>query len=283
MALHLHAAGRTDIGQQRDHNEDELYYQIFDTGDESRGLFIVADGMGGYQAGEIASQIAVSTIRDELADLFRSHQSRPTVRLGEQASPTESAAATGMQTQPLSEVSVYKDAEDRVRDAIRRAHAEIIRYGQEHRHASGLGSTVTLALVLNGHAIIANVGDSRTYLFRGQNLKRITSDHSLVARLVDAGQITEEEAYTHPNRNLIYRSLGAGHTSVDVDMFHEDLQAGDILLLCCDGLWEMVRSDELAQTLASEPDPDKACARLIELANEHGGEDNITAIVVRVS
>jgi len=283
MPLHLSAAGLTDTGQQREHNEDELYCQVAGTGDEQSGLFIVADGMGGYQAGEIASKLAVNIIRDELADLFLSPANRPTIRLEEGMLPSEATGVGGTSTQPLPDLAVYKAAEDRVSAAIRRANEAILKYGHDHRNASGLGSTVTLALVLDGHAVIANVGDSRTYLFRGQTLKRITNDHSLVARLVDAGQITEEEVYTHPNRNLIYRSLGAGHANVDIDMFHEDLQPGDVLLLCCDGLWEMVRPEELTEILASEPDPAKACARLIAAANGHGGEDNITAIVVRVS
>jgi serine/threonine protein phosphatase PrpC len=295
MPLHLSAAGKTDIGQQREHNEDELYYQVFGTGQESSGLFIVADGMGGYQAGEVASQIAVNTIRDALANLFVPTSSRPTVRLGQIGPTDEGTGATGTPTQQLSDMAVYKAVEDRVADAVRSAHRAIVKYGQEHRDASGLGSTVTMALVLDGHVVIANVGDSRTYLFRNQVLKRITNDHSLVARLVDAGQITEEEVYTHPNRNLIYRSLGASHgktsqaqadsnlADIEVDLFHEDLQPGDTLLLCSDGLWEMVRPDKLAQMLADEPDPARVCAQLVALANEHGGEDNITAVVIRAS
>jgi protein phosphatase len=157
----------------------------------------------------------------------------------------------------------------------------IVRYGRDHSEAHGLGSTVTAALVVNGRAYIANVGDSRTYLLRGGALQRITRDHSLVERLVEAGQIEPDEVYDHPNRNLIYRSLGADRAEVEVDIFTEQLRVGDMLLLCSDGLWEMVRDDEIAGILTAGPDLAAACNRLIERANANGGVDNITAVVAR--
>jgi protein phosphatase len=142
---------------------------------------------------------------------------------------------------------------------------------------------VTAALIQNDQIYIANVGDSRTYLLRHGGLKLLTKDHSLVAKLVESKQITEEEIYTHPQRNLIYRSLGAGHKNVEVDIFHEMLRPGDRLLLCSDGLWEMVRHQDLLTILSEHTSPQVICDKLIKRANESGGEDNITAIVVHVS
>jgi protein phosphatase len=125
------------------------------------------------------------------------------------------------------------------------------------------------------------VGDSRTYLLRDGKLTRITSDHSLVERLVQAGQIDREDVYDHPSRNLIYRSLGAGRAEVDVDIFTERLQPGDALLLCSDGLWEMVRDLQLTNILTEVDDLNETVNLLIQRANENGGEDNITAVLVR--
>jgi len=156
-------------------------------------------------------------------------------------------------------------------------------YGEKKSSARGLGCTVTTVLVQNDHAYIANIGDSRTYLLRNGDLKALTKDHSLVARLVEAKQIEPEDVYSHPQRNLIYRSLGAGHKSVDPDVFHAVLQDGDTLLLCSDGLWEMVRHDDLLKILSEKSNPQKICDTLIDMANANGGEDNITAVVVQVS
>jgi protein phosphatase len=154
-------------------------------------------------------------------------------------------------------------------------------YGDAHREARGLGATVTAALIVEGQAFIANVGDSRTYLVRDGKIERVTRDHSLVERLVEMDQITPDEVYEHPSRNLIYRSLGAGHSEVDVDIFIERLQPGDVLLLCCDGLWEMIRDPELLRIITENEDVEQACDRLISTANANGGEDNITAVLVR--
>jgi protein phosphatase len=325
MALRLRAAAKTDPGLQREGNEDAFYLQLADEPRHATGLFIVADGMGGYHAGEVASRLAVETIRDALQALLTQTESPPISRSSrrkrgradkdapaslDQAVTDPSLSVPGADNTSQSKTDADDQQEDtpagtaetpesstatreltesvameqygtRLREAVERASEVIVRYGRDHTDARGLGSTLTAALVIDGIAFIANVGDSRTYLLRGRELQRITRDHSLVARLVEAGQIQPEDAYDHPNRNLIYRSLGAGRAEVEVDIFSETLQVGDALLLCSDGLWEMVRDPDLASIVNDTPDPETACAKLIDRANDNGGEDNITAVLVR--
>jgi len=322
MTLRLDAAAKTDVGKQREQNEDNWYAQVNQERPTS-GLFIVSDGMGGYHAGEVASQLAVETISETLQALIGPASSQPTVRLtprgkkgkgqrddpaktrplaaeekasdaSEAANETSASAvasddnerqATSARspndTQQLSESMVFDHYEEQLRSAIEKSSKVVVDYGNKHREAHGLGATVTAALVVEGMAFIANVGDSRTYLLRNGKLERVTRDHSLVERLVEAGQIDRDDVYDHPSRNLIYRSLGAGHAEVDVDIFNVQLQPGDALLLCTDGLWEMVRDPQLANILNETLDPTAVCAMLIDKANENGGEDNITALLVR--
>jgi protein phosphatase len=137
-----------------------------------------------------------------------------------------------------------------------------------------------MALVIGDRATIANVGDSRTYLHRDDKLRRITRDHSLVMRLVEIGQIREQDIYSHPQRNAVLRSLGEPG-EIEVDLFHEHVRPGDVLLLCSDGQWEMTHDPQIAATIASHNDPQAACGALIQAANQAGGEDNITSILVR--
>jgi protein phosphatase len=194
----------------------------------------------------------------------------------------QTAAASSQKTRKLPETPIAKNVEDALKAAIRQANKAILSYGEEQSSARGLGCTVTAAFVQGETAYVANIGDSRTYLFRNSELAPLTRDHSLVARLVEAKQIEPEDVYTHPQRNLIYRSLGAGHKTVDPDVFHERLQPGDSLLLCSDGLWEMVHDSDLVRVLREQQDPQKACDILIDLANANGGEDNITAVIVQM-
>ncbi len=291
MSLKLTAAYKTDVGKQREQNEDKPYALISE--DSESGLFIVADGMGGYQAGEVASKLAVEKISDTLKTFFMPLSEQPTVRLtplSEQETvklqpmqPGEqTAAASSQKTRKLPETPIAKNVEDALKAAIRQANKAILSYGEEQSSARGLGCTVTAAFVQGETAYVANIGDSRTYLFRNGELAPLTRDHSLVARLVEAKQIEPEDVYTHPQRNLIYRSLGAGHKTVDPDVFHERLQPGDSLLLCSDGLWEMVHDSDLVRVLREQLDPQKACDILIDLANANGGEDNITAVIVQM-
>jgi serine/threonine protein phosphatase PrpC len=294
MSLKLQAAAKTDVGRQREQNEDSPYVYISE--EQERGLFIVADGMGGYRAGEVASRLAVQKISEALKSFLIPISDQPTIKLAplsdadlaDQATikldTTKSGepATKSKKTSKLAETPTIKTIEDSLKAAVRQANRAIISYGEEQSGARGLGCTVTSALVQDEQAFIVNVGDSRTYLLRNGELTVLTRDHSLVQRLVEEKQITPDEVYTHPQRNLIYRSLGAGHKSVEPDVFHQPLQRGDTLLLCSDGLWEMVRRQDLISVLQQEDDPQHLCDRLIDLANAHGGEDNITAVVVQV-
>ncbi|WIG59260.1 MAG: Protein serine/threonine phosphatase PrpC, regulation of stationary phase [Ktedonobacterales bacterium] len=294
MPLHLIAACKTDPGLQREQNEDNCYTHVVSSDEHVAAILIVADGMGGYHAGEVASKIAVDTISQELQKLLAPPSDQPTVRLGKKSkrerAASDSQPATedpptpsdqGAVTQRLATSVVLDHYTDKLRDAVEKSSEQIVAYGRKHSDAKGLGSTVTAALVIGDQAFIANVGDSRTYLFRNDKLTRITIDHSLVERLVEAGQIDRDDVYDHPNRNLIYRSLGASRSEVEVDIFTERLQPGDALLLCCDGLWEMVRDEQMESILREVSDPVEACDLLVQRANENGGEDNITAVVAR--
>jgi len=247
----------TDVGQARAHNADMVNAISFD-GDwngqpVSIGFYLVADGMGGYSNGDLASRTASQVMTDCIVEV--SPDSRRRLKLAAGETPAELLA-----------------------QATQRANKALL----DHRQTKGdLGSTVTTALVVGDVATIGNVGDSRAYLLRAGRLGQITRDHSLVARLVETGRITPEEARTHPQRNMIYRSLG-DKPEVEVDIFTSKLERGDVLLLCSDGLWEMVTDDEILRIIESARDPQKACDALIEAANRAGGEDNIGVIVVEM-
>ena len=308
MALHLKAASKSDVGKQREQNEDACYVYIAEGNHQVAGLFVVADGMGGYHGGEIASKIAVETISEQLQSVFAPVSNQSTVKLKNRGKRGKAAKAAGRsteavatadtpealpepetparpeggaETQHLGETLALEHYGEKLRAAIEQSSEAIVEYGRKHPEARGLGSTVTAALVIGDQAFVANVGDSRTYLFRDGRLQRITRDHSLVERLVEAGQIEPDDVYDHPHRNLIYRSLGANKAEVEVDLFTEQLQPGDALLLCSDGLWEMVRDPQITTILAEMSDPARTGDTLVDLANENGGEDNITAVLVR--
>ena len=235
----------TDTGLSRTHNEDAIFQ--FQQGLLS--LLIVADGMGGHQAGEIASALAIETITDTLLPQ--------------------------LQSSPVAE----RDLGQLLQAAIVDANQAIIAYGDSHDDDANLGTTVTAALIHDTEAVVANVGDSRTYLLRDQTLTQLTNDHSYVSELVRVGILEPEELFDHPRRSLITRSLGMCKT-VEVDLFPLTLQADDKLLLCSDGLWEMVRnSAEITTILTSTPTPAAATAQLINRANHYGGEDNIAVAI----
>jgi serine/threonine protein phosphatase PrpC len=245
--LRLDVAQLTDVGRKREHNEDNMAYvipkdpQVMAT---KGALFIVADGMGGHAAGEVASEIAVDTVSN----------------------------------------AYYQDDGDDVAlsllQAIRRANAAIHQRAAENMLRSGMGTTCVAAVLRGSTACIANVGDSRAYLVRNGQAKQISQDHSWVYEQVRAGLLTEDQARTHAQRNVITRSLGT-QVEVEVDVFQEQLQEGDTLVLCSDGLSGLV-SDEELRRIVDQFVPQESVYHLVERANENGGPDNITAIVVRV-
>ncbi len=232
VAEHAH---RTDTGRQRNANEDAYF---------ARGpLFAVADGMGGAQAGEVASQLATESFEP--------------VQRGEES------------------------PEAYLRAIARTANARIHRLAQADSSRSGMGTTLTAALVEDDEVSFAHVGDSRAYLFRDGELKLLTSDHSLVEELRRQGRLTDEQAEDHPQRSIITRALGP-EREVEVDTMTYRARPGDVYLLCSDGLTTMVREDRIAATLAETESLDDAVSSLVREANEAGGRDNVTVVAFRL-
>jgi protein phosphatase len=277
MTLWFSVAGLTDVGRERKLNEDRFYYKVVQSSEEgSLGLFIVADGMGGHLAGEVASQWTVKTLKRELAPLFRPQDPSVTRRLD-----AEALIAVG------SGVTVRLDETDLARmleHAVERANQVLLGYARKHsQEAADMGSTLTLAVIEGNRATVASVGDSRAYLWRNGWLRQLTDDHSVPGALLRQGQISPEEADAHPHRHVLYRALGL-KPGVEVDIYPSlALRHGDALLLCSDGLWDMLApAEKLATFLTPETSPLITCRRLVDAANEAGGEDNITVVLVRV-
>lgn len=248
-----------DAGIKRKHkpNEDRLLAiqgtLANDTCPQPFGLFVIADGIGGHANGQEASRLAIQHIRDVAIPAL------------------------------LSDVKIIEEqSTELLLDAVQDANNALCQYNQTYN--SDIGTTVTAALVVGTTISIANVGDSRTYSYTsGNGLKKVTRDHSVVARLVENGTISADDVYSHPRRNEIYRSLGH-KTPLDVDMFTHPLEAGTALLLCSDGLWEMVRDPAIQEILNAElPDAARASESLVHAALDGGGQDNISVIVVYIS
>jgi protein phosphatase len=248
----ISARGVTDVGRKRDHNEDSFLV------DDDLGLFVVADGMGGHAGGGTASRLAVDTIQQSL-------------RSARTADPGAFTAPGTLDASPLRE---------HLRAAIEAACRGIYRRAQDEPALSGMGTTVTAALVHGGNAYVAHVGDSRCYLLRGGRIYQISEDHSLVNEQVKAGALTPEEARTSRFKNIITRSVGF-EEEVQVDLLGVEAERGDVLVLCSDGLSNLVRDEELLKAAATAP-ADESARALVELANDRGGDDNITVVVVRL-
>lgn len=258
IALRTRVGAATDKGMVRELDEDSLFYTELriarKAAPQTWNLYIVADGMGGHSAGEVASDLA---IRGAYA-VVQSAYLAPTI---DGDLPDDEARL-----------------KDIVRQAVLRANEYVLREAQSR--GNDMGTTLTLALTAGDRAIVGNIGDSRTYLYRDGALQRISKDHSLVQRLVDLGQIGPDDVYSHPQRNAVLRSLG-DRAEIQVDVFSVRLKPGDALFLCSDGQWEMTRDPEMAAIIAANPDPQAACDALITAANKAGGEDNITCILVK--
>ncbi len=267
--LTLSAAAGSDPGQAYPLNQDCVLALLRPPeGASTAGLFVVADGMGGHQAGEIASQLAVETVHEELAWMVE-QTGNPRTILPETPDGDDDPAA---------------QLARRLESAIAEANGRIFSYARENPEQAGnLGTTLTALLVVDGWAAIANVGDSRTYIWRDGELFQITDDHSYIAHLVREGQLEPDALYTHPRRNVITRSLG-NFDHVAIDTWVLELEPGDRFLLCSDGLWEMIQGAEaLAPYLGDASTPAGAVAALIAGANAAGGKDNIGAVVVYVN
>jgi protein phosphatase len=230
------SSGSTDAGRKRRRNEDSFVHDP--------PLFAVADGMGGAQAGEVASRLAAAAFREfhEADEL---------------------------------------DPEARVAAIIQEANRRIYERARSDAQASGMGTTITAALVAEDGVAVGHVGDSRAYRLRNGQLEQLTEDHSLVADLVRSGRLTPDEADSHPQRSVITRALGTD-PHVDVDTFTADAQAGDVFLLCSDGLTTMVGDEEITETVAQASSLEQATKALVRAANKAGGEDNVTVVLFRL-
>ena len=251
----LVASGQS-VGRQRELNEDSLFSLTTTVaGNNSNppfGLFIIADGMGGHQYGEVASNVAIRTISGYVLKKFHN-------------------TLFNLPVLPLDE-SLQEIAQSAVMEAQRAVL----------REAPGSGTTVTAALVLGQQLTISHVGDSRAYLlYNEQRMEAVTRDHSLVRRLEELGQITSAEAAVHPQRNVLYRALGQGET-LEPDVVTTPFPVGGYLLLCSDGLWGVVPEDEIRKIVYEAPTIQRACQNLITAANGAGGPDNISAILVQL-
>jgi len=253
----IESFGVTDVGRKRKHNEDNLLFDV--NGDSEEGLFIVADGMGGHAAGEVASKITVDTVGEFIA----------ATRQKEEA------------TWPFKYNHELHFNSNRLAVAIEKANERVMAAVAAQPWLKGMGTTVVAGLLDGKILSLAHVGDSRAYLYRDGQLSRLTDDHSWVHEQVAAGILTEDEAKSHPLKNVVTRALGGG-PSVSPDLQELSFQAGDVFLFCSDGLTTMLSDEEIRDALAEQADPRKACERLVGIANEKGGVDNITVVVARI-
>jgi serine/threonine protein phosphatase PrpC len=269
--LSVRSFGITDQGRRRPANEDQfLIAELTKTmtiahtslrgpsavlSDERGQLLLVADGMGGHAAGERASALAVAVIEQFTVNTFKwfLQDDEP----GPDSAASEFAAA------------------------LNQADAAIIRESEANPELQGMGTTLTLAYAVGPQLFVLHVGDSRAYLFRAGTLRQLTQDHTVVAEMVERGELRPEQASQHRLRHVITNVLGGRERGVRAEAQVVDLQADDGLLLCSDGLTEMVSADDITQVLSADEEPERAARRLIELANERGGHDNITVIVAR--
>jgi serine/threonine protein phosphatase PrpC len=246
----IEAASLTDVGRQRSNNEDSYLYWEPDSDEEFRRkgrLAVIADGMGGYEGGQEASRIAVETVRH------------------------------------VYDHSFGVNPQDTLLQAFESAHQNIQRYATEHPQFYGMGTTCTALSIVDRQLHFAHVGDSRLYHIRAESISRLTRDHSFVGRLVESGIVRSEDAESHPQRHILTAALGCGReVAPHVPDRPFPLEEGDTLVLCTDGLWGLVGDRELAQVAQAAP-PAEACLKLVRMALERGGPDNITVLVLRVS
>ena len=232
----------TDVGQKLTVNQDFVFTSETPVGNLPN-LFVVADGMGGHKAGDFASSYAVEVLLS-------------TIREDENSNPVKI-----------------------IRAAIENANTQLLREASDNETMSGMGTTMVLVTIVGHYAYVANVGDSRLYLVDENKISQITKDHSLVEEMVRMGEISRDDARNHPDKNIITRALGAGR-DVDVDFFDIRLTPGDILLLCSDGLSNMVPDEDIRQVIRTSETLEETGGRLVSMANDNGGRDNIAVVLV---
>jgi serine/threonine protein phosphatase PrpC len=257
--------GKTDVGRNRDHNEDSFLVADLSRNNASlkpevrdhelgpKGtLLMVADGMGGAAAGEVASEMATKSVYEHMMNEW------------------------GADDENTPQKFAY-----RLKEAVEKTNQSIHTYAKEHPEVRGMGTTTTAVGILGDNIYLTQVGDSRAYLIRKNSAIQLTKDQSLMQRLIDAGELTEEEAEKSERRNIILQALGPD-AKVRVDLTHQEVRRGDTIVLCSDGLSGQVKKNEIAAAVAASKDLVQVCSQLIELANARGGPDNITVIVARL-
>lgn len=253
IAEALEIVSQTNSGMVRSHNEDSVAF------DAACGLVVLADGMGGYNAGEVASGIAVSVTASEIAQRLQN------------ASPIDRDQETG------EELGVLL-----LSDNIKKANASIFQAAQSQPQYAGMGTTIVSGLFYDNRVVVGHVGDSRLYRLRGETLETITRDHSLLQEQIDSGMISLEDARQSKNKNLVTRAVGIDAEVVPEIHVH-DVQAGDIYLFCSDGLNDMVEDEDIQATLyAMQGNLPLAADQLVQMANDNGGRDNVSVILVKV-
>lgn len=239
-------------GKERSHNEDTLFVlKSTSEGDDTLpdfAILIVADGMGGHHSGEIASAVSARTVASQVVGKIY------------------------LELLGVEPPNAHNPLMDVMRLALEEANQEVV------QRVPGGGTTLTAAVLLGDQITVGHVGDSRAYIITEESIKSITRDHSYVARLIELGKLTEEEAVDHPQKNVLYRAIGQGD-SLEIDVFTEQAPRAGYLLLCSDGLWGVVSDEVIQQTVLNASDPQEACAELVQAANHAGGPDNITAIL----
>jgi serine/threonine protein phosphatase PrpC len=258
-SIRLLVGQRSDRGQVRELDEDSLLSLTLSPTYESRtgpvlGLFAVADGMGGHSGGEVASKLALQVVADR-------------------------ALRAVILPELAGELVLEDDIPVLLRQSIIAANDMV--YLDRQKRDSDMGTTLTTAYIRDDRLFIAHVGDCRAYRWNSNGLEQLTTDHSVIARLIVEGQAEPEELYTHPHRSIVYRCIG-DKPLVDVDTVLLPLEPGDRVVLCCDGLWEMLRDEGIEDVLMQESDPQLACDILVRHANAAGGEDNISVIIVQI-
>ncbi|WP_096435459.1 Stp1/IreP family PP2C-type Ser/Thr phosphatase [Alteribacter populi] len=242
----MDAVFKTDVGQTRAHNEDDGAFAVNSHG---QVLVLVADGMGGHQAGDVASQMTKESLLKKWLD--------------------------------TDNFETPKEAEQWLSESVQRINGELYDHAQHHTDCQGMGTTIVAALCTHDFITIAHVGDSRVYLSSAQGFRQLTGDHSLVGELVRSGQISEDEAMNHPRRNVVLRALGT-EAEVKIDLETIDWDEGSYLLLCTDGLTDKVSNKEIEKELLEGRGLTETVDSLIQIANDRGGEDNVTIAIVRL-